>query len=89
VTVTVPVSKVKLSRYKLTLTPAQTAALTASVRPRDATIQSVLWFSDNPAVATVDADGTVTAIAPGQTTVYALTKDGYYNRSCAVTVLNP
>lgn len=89
VTVTVPVSKVKLSRYKLTLTPAQTAALTASVRPRDATIQSVLWFSDNPAVATVDADGTVTAIAPGQTTVYALTKDGYYKRSCAVTVLNP
>lgn len=89
VTVTVPVSKVKLSHYKLTLAPTQTAALTASVRPRDATIQSVLWFSENPAVATVDADGTVTGLAPGQTTVYALTKDGYYKRSCAVTVLNP
>lgn len=89
VTVTIPVNKVKLSRYKLTLEPAQTAVLTARVRPRDATIQSVLWVSENPAVATVNADGTVTGVAPGQTTVYALTKDGYYKRSCTVTVLNP
>lgn len=45
------------------------------------------WSSGNPAVATVDSTGLVTAQAPGSATIYATTYLGN-TLSCAVTVAN-
>lgn len=45
----------------------------------------VIWTSSNPEVATVDANGTVTAIAPGQTTIQITVKakDGSISKSAS------
>lgn len=45
------------------------------------------WRSSNPAVASVDRNGTVTAYQEGVATIYARTYYGY-NLSCTVTVQN-
>ena len=39
--------------------------LTATVTPEDATYKAVEWSSNNDNIATVDASGNVTAVAPG------------------------
>ncbi len=44
----------------------------------------VVWISSNPAVATVDANGNVTALAAGATTITALY--GFYGDSVTLTV---
>lgn len=52
-----------------------TSQLTATVTPADATYKDVTWSSDNEEVATVDASGNVTAVAPGSTVIKATCKD--------------
>lgn len=54
-----------------------TMALTATVYPEDVTEHEVSWSSNNPAVATVEADGKVTSIAAGEAVIVASTKDGF------------
>ncbi len=53
-----------------------TLQLTATVVPSGATMPGVTWSSGTPAVATVDANGLVTAVASGQTTLTATATDG-------------
>jgi uncharacterized protein YjdB len=53
----------------------ETAQLQVSVLPIKTTDKSVTWTSSNPSVATVN-QGIVTAKTIGQTTVYAITKNG-------------
>jgi len=84
--VKVPVKKVKISQKKLNMKTGSTAKLDAYVKPDDATIKEVLWFSKDPAIAKVDKNGNVTAVSKGGTEIYILSKDGYYKISCAVTV---
>ena len=50
------------------------------------TVRTVSWFTTDENVATVDENGTVTAVGPGKATVYALSDDMYYRSSCEVTV---
>jgi len=52
-----------------------TLQLTATVVPDGATNPGVTWSSGTPGVATVDANGLVTAIASGQTTITATAAD--------------
>ena len=63
--------------------------LTASVSPTQALNKTVSWKSSNTAVATVDANGKVTAVAPGTATITATAKDGTgVSASCEVTVID-
>jgi hypothetical protein len=64
-----------------------TGTLVATVAPANATNQSVTWSSSAPAVATV-ANGVVTPLTAGTTTIIAATVDGGLTATCAVTV-NP
>lgn len=84
--VTVPVTRVNLSEKKIVLAMGETKMLQSSVKPKDATIKDVLWYTNNPAVAVVDDKGNITGVARGKTEIYVLSKDGYYKTSCAVTV---
>ncbi|MBR2698694.1 MAG: BspA family leucine-rich repeat surface protein, partial [Clostridia bacterium] len=62
----VKVTAITLNKTATTITAGQTETLSvSSVTPDDATDQTVTWSSDNEAVATVDADGKVTAVALG------------------------
>lgn len=83
---TVSVTGVSLDQTSLTMTVGGTATLTATVAPDNATNKSVTWSSDKPAVATVDAGGKVTAVAPGMATVTVKTADGDKTATCVVTV---
>ncbi len=65
----VPVTGVTLDKTELQLDIGDTSKLIATVLPANATNKAVVWQSANPAVATVDGEGTVTAVAPGETMV--------------------
>ena len=61
------------------------ATLTATVVPADATDKSISWESSVPTVASV-ADGVITALSVGETTITVTTTDGGFTATCAVTV---
>ena len=81
-----PVAGVSLNKSATTIYTGNTETLTASVAPATATNKAVTWSSSNPAVASVDAAGTVTALAPGMAAITVSTADGAKVASCAVTV---
>ena len=83
---TVPVTGVSLTPASLSLFTGDTATLTATVQPSNATNQNVTWSSDKPDVATVDANGKVTAVGEGNTTITVTTVDGSKTATCTVTV---
>ena len=84
-----PVNRVLLNKTSTTLTVGNTETLTATVEPANATNKAVTWSSDNSGVATVDANGEVTAVAPGTATITVTTEDGNKTATCAVTVEKP
>ena len=83
---TIPVTGVTLNKTSLGLTVGGSERLTATVTPNDATDKSVTWASSNTAVATVDANGTVTAVSAGTATITVTTADGAKTAACTVTV---
>ena len=87
VTVIKRVKSITLNESSMTLTLPETALLTATVIPVDATNPNLNWASSNPSVATVDANGFIRSKAVGTTTIWATTTDGSnLSVSCQVTV---
>lgn len=84
----VPVESVSLDKTNLELTEGGTETLTATITPDNATNKNVTWESSNTSVATVDADGKVTAVDAGTATITVTTVDGGFTDTCTVTV-NP
>lgn len=84
-----PVTGVTLDKTALTLEPGGTYPLRAMVKPDDASDQTVSWQSSDAAVASVDANGLVTAAAAGTATITATTTNGGFAASCVVTVNQP
>ena len=83
------VTGVTLNTETLELFTGGSATLTATVEPSDAANQNVTWASSDPSVATVDAAGKVTAVAPGTATITVTTADGNHTATCTVTVTRP
>ena len=86
VTVTVPVTSITLDKTSLSLALGETAQLTATVKPDDATDKNVTWTSSDESVAKVD-NGRVTAVKAGKVTITA--KCGGETAECAVMVTVP
>lgn len=80
-------SGLTLSETALELEVEQTATLVATIEPEDATDKSIAWSSSDEAVATVDTNGTITAIATGTATITATC--GEVSATCHVTVNAP
>ena len=85
-TVNYKVTGVSLDKTSLELTEGETARLTATVEPSNATNKGVTWESSNTSVATVDANGLVTAVGTGATNITVTTDDGGKTATCMVTV---
>lgn len=76
---------------ELTLNIGETYTLTPIFFPENATYKNIYkWLSRSTHVATVDDNGTVTAIAKGQTEIVAgIDKEGSIMAECSVTVVDP
>lgn len=85
VTVTTNVESVTLDKTEGVLTVGNTVTVTATVTPDTATNASVTWTSSNKAIATVDSEGKITAVAPGTATITA-TSDSNPDASAAYAV---
>lgn len=81
----IAVTGVTLDQDALTVNRGETAALTATVLPVNATNQKLTWQTGDRTIATVNK-GTVTGIGEGETTVTVTTQDGGYTAQCTVTV---
>ena len=82
----IKVTGVKLNKSETSLLVGGNETLTATVLPEDATNQNVTWKSDKPEIATVDANGKVTAVKVGEATITVTTEDGGKTATCKVTV---
>ncbi len=85
VVVAVPATGVSLNTSSLTMETDEKTKLTATLQPADST-DEIMWSSSNPAVATVDTDGNVTAVGVGSTTIIANAKHGVTAAVCNVKV---
>ncbi len=79
---TAPVTVLELSEQVLTLTAGEGAALEVTVEPQTA---GLIWHSSDPAVATVDSAGKVTALAEGTAEIIVRSLSGI-SAACTVTV---
>ena len=82
---TVPVESVSLDKANLELTEGETAQLTATVLPDNATNKNVTWSTSDASIATVN-NGEVTAVSAGTATITVTTVDGGKTDTCTVTV---
>ena len=83
----IEVSDITLSAKELTINKGKTSTLTATVSPDNATDKTVTWTSSDETVATVDAEGKVTAVKVGTATIKATA--GTKSAECVVTVKSP
>ncbi|MDE6720917.1 MAG: Ig-like domain-containing protein, partial [Bacteroidaceae bacterium] len=80
-----PAESVTLSQTTAQLKAGESVRLTATVSPATATDKTVNWSSSNSEIATVDANGNVTAISIGEVTITA--SCGSVTANCTVTVV--
>lgn len=84
VIVTPAIESLDISKSSMTMKPGATNTLSVTVSPEDANISGMTWTSSDEAVATVDQEGNVTAVADGTATITATI--GETTASCDVTV---
>ena len=83
-----PVTSIEITPKEVTLEIGHTttATLTVNYTPDNATGQSIKeWKSDNPSVAKVSSNGTITAVKVGTATITAKSSNGK-TATCKVTV---
>ncbi len=85
ITVHQPVQKVDLDKTEITLNKGETADLTATVYPSNASNQNVSWQTSDETVAVV-TDGKVEAVGKGTAYITVKTEDGDFAAVCLVTV---
>ena len=79
------VTGVSLPYETLELTIGDTAKLQATIDPYVALNKNVTYYSSDPTIATIDANGNVKALKTGSVTITAITEDGGYSDTCIVT----
>lgn len=79
------VTEVTLDRTEISLYGGETARLTAALAPENATNRTPIWSSSDPAVATVDETGLVTAVGTGTAVITARSYSGPLAQ-CTVSV---
>lgn len=76
---------IKLSPNSWTSYAGETVQLTATILPDNVTDKTVIWTSSNDAVATVDSNGNVMALAVGDAVITA--SCGNVSATCTITVI--
>jgi uncharacterized protein YjdB len=85
--INVAVTGFALTPHMATLSAAgATLMLSGDVSPVDASDKTIIWESDNLAVASVSQSGKVYPLSAGVATITAKTADGGYTDTCDITV---
>lgn len=84
VTVEIPLEEIQLSQHNTVLAVGESLTLEARPEPQEATNTDIIWSVSDPAIATVDGSGTVTAVAPG--TVVVSATSGSVTAECTIRV---
>ena len=84
-----PVTGVTLNHKTMSLTIGETGTLSPDITPANATNKNVTWKSSNDKIATVNANGKVTAIGVGTCEITVTTVDGNKADTCKLTVTAP
>ena len=82
----VPVESVKISPEGAAIKVGESFQFTAKILPENADNKGVTWKSGDEKVATVDANGKVTAVAAGATAITVTTVDGLKAAQATVSV---
>ena len=82
--VEIAVSSITLSQGTAEMLIGETAQLTATILPQDASDKTIIWASSKKSVATVSSNGLITAIAEGQSIITA--SSGGKSATCQVIV---
>ena len=82
----ISIESISLNQTTLSLRIGQSARLISSILPEGASTETVGMFSGNPAVATVDAKGLVTAVNVGETIVACSDTHSGHAAICTVRV---
>lgn len=88
ISVTIPVSKITLSKTKATLKKGKSFTLKKTIYPSNADNKAVVWKSSNTKVATVTQAGKVTAKAKGKAVISCTAKDGSGAKVVCVVTCN-
>mgnify|MGYP000697667914 CR=1 FL=1 len=86
VTVGKAIESITLDSNEGVLTVGNTHTIKATVFPEDATDKVVTWKSSDESIATVDAEGNVTAKDTGNVTIMAVNSDGDVSSTYELTV---
>ena len=83
--VPIPVEILTINTSRETLKVGESVTLMATVLPENATDRNVVWSSSDSSVATVDADGNVTALELGEAVITVTC--GGLSASCSIEVI--
>lgn len=89
ITVIQPVISVRLNKTSTTIGIGDTKKLTATIKPKDATNQEVIWRSSNSKIARVTQSGRVTALKEGTVKISCISEDGGIVAVCTVKCVIP
>lgn len=81
----VPATSVKVLPASVKLNPGEETTLAVEILPENVTNKFVTWTSNNSKIATVDANGKITAVANGSCVITA--QCGSAKGNCVVTVM--
>lgn len=85
----VQLKSIELSKHEVELYISESTTLQVKYTPSNTSFQTCAFWSEDSNIATVDADGNVTAQGAGETTIYAESKDGEQVDVCTVRVKLP
>lgn len=82
-----PVNRIRISSGSLSMMTGESAKLTATIEPKNATYNNVIWTSSDDSIALVDDNGNVLALKAGKATITASSDDGSGKKAvCRVTI---
>jgi uncharacterized protein YjdB len=88
----VPVSEIVFTsgqEYRLDLNGNESRRASIEIKPYNATDKTVIWSSNDPAIAKVDQSGLITAVSVGETMITVTSRDGKVVASAKVIVEQP
>lgn len=85
----VNISKITLNKTILSLSVGDTAKLSVTLSPSNASTNDIIWASNDKSVVRVDSSGNVSAVGVGAASIVVVARNNYSIRAiCRVTVLN-